>query len=62
VFEELGGDQVGNTQRFVTLTAAAMPILSMMMPTTSEGETDAIVAMAMRDSDGGYEDVENARR
>jgi hypothetical protein len=39
-----------------------MPILSMMMPTTSEGETDAIVAMAMRDSDGGYEDVENARR
>jgi hypothetical protein len=39
-----------------------MPILSMMMPTTSEGETDATVAMAMRDSDGGYEDVENARR
>lgn len=34
----------------------------MMMPTTSEGEADAAVAMAMRDADGGCEDVEDARR
>jgi hypothetical protein len=36
--------------------AAATPILSMTMPTTSEGEAEPAVAMAMRDA-GSEEDV-----
>jgi hypothetical protein len=36
--------------------AATTPILSMMMPTTSEGEAEPAVAMAIRDA-GSEEDV-----